>query len=550
MNQQNNTKLNNFNLIGTNNKVRNYQSSQNSVGYSGSNVFGVVLLLVVILVIISASYWLYNYYSTQVFIKPQEVEAMPDVKNATSKFTIGSGTIPNSNYSNEYSISCWINILDYNYNYGKEKVILRRGEAGSGNPEIVLAAKTNDLIVRLKLQGAENTVSEFMDIPIPIPIQIPEIGKNITTTRENFNITSKPSPVNFENSSNGSNGNNKLGENNVDYPTIQYVSNDKNFNDTYFSMISGNDVGSNGGNVTENFDDITDATQCIVDILVDICDITTYLQNSTTSDTMINIINMFFDTILEYIDNIHLSLKNGTTNIDTINTQFQTKMMSLTDNNNILKSKMDKLKADTDKLNTYKSVVIEYNILKNAINTKMNSINCPLTFDGTTELDGSLSFLENFTKLLKMTIQQFMSNLGKSLTKSSSCNSDNSMNDDPTIGTCVVKMIPLQKWVHIVVSVYNQVVDIYIDGLLSSSCVLKKFPALNTTDVQVTPDGGFSGMISRVKFTNSAMTIQQAKTIYYEGPIVSSTLFSMIPNWVYWTIGIIIIVSIVYSFIV
>ena len=545
MNQQNNIKLNNFNLIGTNNKIRNNQSSQNSSGYSGSNVFGVVLLLVVILVIISASYWLYNYYSTQVFIKPQEVEAMPDVKNATSKFTIGSGTIPNSNYSNEYSISCWINILDYNYNYGKEKVILRRGEAGSGNPEIVLAAKTNDLIVRLKLQGAENTVSEFMDIPIPI--QIPEIGKNITTTRENFNITSKPSPVNFENSSNGSN---KIGDNNVDYPTIQYVSNDKNFNDTYFSMISGNDVGSNGGNVTENFDDITDATQAIVDILVDICDITTYLQNSTTPDTMISIINMFFDIILEYIDNIHLALKNGTTNIDTINTQFQTKMMSLTDNNNILKSKMDKLKADTDKLNTYKSVVIEYNILKNAINTKMNSINCPLTFDGTTEIDGSLSFLENFSKLLKMTLQQFMSNLGKSLNKSSSCNSDNSMNEDPTIGTCVVKMIPLQKWVHIVVSVYNQVVDIYIDGQLSSSCVLKKFPALNTTDVQVTPDGGFSGMISRVKFTNSAMTIQQAKTIYYEGPIVSSTLFSMIPNWVYWTIGIIIIVSIVYSFII
>ena len=545
MNQQNNIKLNNFNLIGTNNKIRNNQSSQNSSGYSGSNVFGVVLLLVVILVIISASYWLYNYYSTQVFIKPQEVEAMPDVKNATSKFTIGSGTIPNSNYSNEYSISCWINILDYNYNYGKEKVILRRGEAGSGNPEIVLAAKTNDLIVRLKLQGAENTVSEFMDIPIPI--QIPEIGKNITTTRENFNITSKPSPVNFENSSNGSN---KIGDNNVDYPTIQYVSNDKNFNDTYFSMISGNDVGSNGGNVTENFDDITDATQAIVDILVDICDITTYLQNTTNSDTIINIINMFFNIILEYIDNIHLALKNGNTNIATINTQFQTKMMSLTDNNNILKSKMDKLKANTDKLNTYKNVVIEYNILKNAINTKMNSINCPLTFDGTTEIDGSLSFLENFSKLLKMTIQQFMNNLGKSLNKSSSCNSDNSMNEDPTVGTCVVKMIPLQKWVHIVVSVYNQVVDIYIDGQLSSSCVLKKFPALNTTDVQVTPDGGFSGMISRVKFTNSAMTIQQAKTIYYEGPIVSSTLFSMIPNWVYWTIGIIIIVSIVYSFIV
>ena len=36
--------------------------------------------------------------------------------------------------------------------------------------------------------------------------------------------------------------------------------------------------------------------------------------------------------------------------------------------------------------------------------------------------------------------------------------------------------------------------------------------------LEITPDGGFSGMISRVKFTNSAMTIQQANNIYYDGP--------------------------------
>ena len=38
------------------------------------------------------------------FIKQEEVEVMPDVKNASSKFNVSSGSIPNSNYSNEYSI--------------------------------------------------------------------------------------------------------------------------------------------------------------------------------------------------------------------------------------------------------------------------------------------------------------------------------------------------------------------------------------------------------------------------------------------------------------
>ena len=87
-----------------------------------------MLLFVVILVILYSSYWLYNYYNTKTFIKTQEVEVMPDVKDASSKFNVGSGSIPNSSYSNEYAMSCWVNISDYNYNYGKEKVIMRRGE--------------------------------------------------------------------------------------------------------------------------------------------------------------------------------------------------------------------------------------------------------------------------------------------------------------------------------------------------------------------------------------------------------------------------------------
>ena len=55
-------------------------------------------------------------------------------------------------------------------------------------------------------------------------------------------------------------------------------------------------------------------------------------------------------------------------------------------------------------------------------------------------------------------------------------------------------------------------------------------------------------MISRVNISNSAMTIQNAKSIYADGPIYSASLISQIPTWVYWVILVIIIVAIGYSF--
>ena len=193
----------------------------------------------------------------------------------------------------------------------------------------------------------------------------------------------------------------------------------------------------------------------------------------------------------------------------------------------------------------------------NAINTKMASIKCPLTFDSTSEVDGTVSFYENMINLIKKVLYTYINNLSSSIKKahselagaqSASCIIDSNENTDPTVGTCVVKMIPLQKWVNVVVSVYNQIVDIYIDGQLSSSCVLKGFPAISTSDINLTPDGGFNGKIANIVFFNTAMTVSQAKSTYYAGPIVSATLFSMIPNWVYWGILIIVIVAIIYSF--
>lgn len=112
-------------------------------------------------------------------------------------------------------------------------------------------------------------------------------------------------------------------------------------------------------------------------------------------------------------------------------------------------------------------------------------------------------------------------------------------------GKCVVEDFPLQKWVHVVVSQYNQVLDVYIDGKLKSSCVLPGFPAVAQDDLVISPDGGFSGMISKVEYTNSVLSAKDVMEIYSQGPEGKPESFlSSIPTWA-WIISAIIILSII-----
>ena len=398
------------------------------IGYSKTNMVGIILLVVVIIAVCGASYWLYNFYVSKNTFAQVALEAMPDIKDAQSTTMIPANTIPNSSYSNEYSISFWINVQDFNYNYGKEKTILRRGDAGSGNPEIVLGAKKNDIIIRLKLQGAVlnnivngNAVSNFLDIPIQLQ----------TTLKE-------PQDLNIDESVLDSEVFAKLGSNNIDFPTLQYISaaNEtsvigqadkspsdlRNYDqsDKYFSLISGNEI----HNIKEAFAS-GDATDTSISSTISTMPSTTSTMPSTTS--------------------------------------------------------------------TMPST------------TSANSVNATSIFD-------------------------------------------NSMYHDPTVGECSAKMIPLQKWVNVIVSVYNQIIDIYIDGQLTSSCILKSFPAVSTADINITPDGGFAGQIGRISFFNTAMTVKQSQSIYNAGPVSSSSIIDMIPNWVYWGIILIMVAAIAYSF--
>ena len=532
-------------------KPLNTLSSIPATGYSGSKVVGIVILAVVLVLLVGACYWLYTVYSNRVFQTTVETEVMPDVKDAASNFSVGNGSIPSSTYSNEYSISMWLNIDNYTYNYGKEKTILRRGDKGSGNPEIVLDAKNNDLIVRLKLQNGGGTsnplvISSFADIPHNLETT-PSTDTSLSASNSNSSNAMQFDLARVDT--------NRIADNSAPLES-RHV-----YHDDYFSQISGNEIAPSRevAALKEGFDTADDLTNACVAVMIDMCKLTQAMQTQANADNQVAAMNTAFQSVIDALENTRTTAKTG----DDITAAFKTAMNNIsnvmepsstfTPLINNLKTDLATLKSASSQASVQK---IGIDTIQTAVNSKLSSMNCPLILSGTSDVDITTNVYEAFINLVKKSLYAYLNNMGAGLqqaypdlagTQNASCLIQNITNPDPTVGTCVYRAIPLQKWVHVVVSVYNQVVDIFIDGQLASSCVLKGYPAISTSDVVITPDGGFSGKISRVIFSNTAMTVQHARELYYAGPVVSSSLWSMIPSWVWSGVIMLIIIGIAYS---
>ena len=83
---------------------------------------------------------------------------------------------------------------------------------------------------------------------------------------------------------------------------------------------------------------------------------------------------------------------------------------------------------------------------------------------------------------------------------------------------CVVKNVPLQRWVNVNVTLNNNVVDIFFDAKLVKSCVLDGYSTPNKGSMNICPDGGYNGFISRVTFTNRALSLSELTKMYKSGP--------------------------------
>jgi hypothetical protein len=94
------------------------------------------------------------------------------------------------------------------------------------------------------------------------------------------------------------------------------------------------------------------------------------------------------------------------------------------------------------------------------------------------------------------------------------------------VHTCNIANVPIQKWVHLVVSVYGRTMDLYIDGKLVRTCLLPGVASVNNNaDIYVTPSGGFDGWTSRLQYYPSSLNPQEVWNIYSNGYTDWSNMF-------------------------
>lgn len=83
---------------------------------------------------------------------------------------------------------------------------------------------------------------------------------------------------------------------------------------------------------------------------------------------------------------------------------------------------------------------------------------------------------------------------------------------------CTIRNFPLQAWVNMIISLYGRTLDIYLDGKLVRTCVLPGIAKINTSsNIEVTPSGGFNGWTANIQYFNHAVNPQQAYDIYRDG---------------------------------
>jgi hypothetical protein len=78
--------------------------------------------------------------------------------------------------------------------------------------------------------------------------------------------------------------------------------------------------------------------------------------------------------------------------------------------------------------------------------------------------------------------------------------------------------IPLNKWLHLIIRVENNKLDVYVNGTLSKRHILGSVVKQNYGNVNVALNGGFNGYISDLRYYNHALETGDIISIVNKGP--------------------------------
>ena len=138
-------------------------------------------------------------------------------------------------------------------------------------------------------------------------------------------------------------------------------------------------------------------------------------------------------------------------------------------------------------------------------NTGTSAITGEYTFD--TDADKLVVSLAEYENNLKIQVPYLTSNGGTSETQ---------------VHKCIIYGIPIQKWVNIILSFDQKVLDVYMDGKLVKTCIMPNIPdkedSASSYNLYLSPtDATFKGEISNFEFFKSSLNPQEAWQIYKAG---------------------------------
>lgn len=92
---------------------------------------------------------------------------------------------------------------------------------------------------------------------------------------------------------------------------------------------------------------------------------------------------------------------------------------------------------------------------------------------------------------------------------------------------CSISNVPIQKWVNLTFSVYGRTMDIYMDGKLVRTCLLPGVAYVNnSSNIYVTPNGGFEGWTAKMQYYPNSLNPQDAWNIYTKGYSTWASMFN------------------------
>ena len=93
-----------------------------------------------------------------------------------------------------------------------------------------------------------------------------------------------------------------------------------------------------------------------------------------------------------------------------------------------------------------------------------------------------------------------------------------------TVGTSIptqtldISGIPFNKWVHVALRLENNILDTYVNGVISGRTLLNAVAKQNYNDIQICQNGGFNGKLSDLRYFNSALSAFEINNIVMYGP--------------------------------